>query len=234
MVYLSQVVLNPQARATGRVLADLYALHQFVYAAFAESEPGEVGRVLFRVDAGPGQLSHEPRLLVQSESLPNWDRVGDAVCCVRGPKEWEPSFESGQRVRFRLRASPTKRVALPRDHPQHGHQRVGLLTRPEQAGWLVRQGERCGFALCDPPPDWFDAFDGAAPRSAVQIVSLGHLKGQKVEAATGRATTLTHIATDFDGVLRVTDGKKFSEAVRLGIGPGKAFGFGLLSVARHG
>lgn len=234
MLYLSQLLLNPQARMAGRVLSDLYALHQLVYSGFAEAGSAETGRVLFRVDSGAASAGREPCLLVQSERLPDWDRLADTVCGVRGPKEWEPRFETGQRLRFRLRASPTRRVALPRDHPRRGHQRIGLLTRPDQAAWLLRQGERCGFALCDPPLDWFDAFEGAEPRSAVQIVSLGHLKGQKIDAATGRTTTLTHLAADFDGILRVTNAEAFSEAVAAGIGPGKAFGFGLLSLARHG
>jgi CRISPR system Cascade subunit CasE len=36
----------------------------------------------------------------------------------------------------------------------------------------------------------------------------------------------------FDGVLRVTDAARLVEAVRSGIGPAKAFGFGLLSLRR--
>lgn len=233
MVYLSQVALNPHARATGRVLADLYALHQFVYAAFAGAAPGEVGRVLFRLDTGVGSARSEPILLVQSERAPEWDRLSGQVCCVRGPKVWEPRFETGQRLRFRLRASPTKRVALPRDHPQRGNQRIGLVTRREQADWLSRQGERCGFALCDPPRDWFDAFEGSEPRQAVQIVSMDHLKGQKLSSVTGKSTTLTHLTADFDGLLRVTCPASLSAAVTAGIGPGKAFGLGLLSLARY-
>ncbi|GFO83041.1 MAG: hypothetical protein A49_26680 [Methyloceanibacter sp.] len=38
-------------------------------------------------------------------------------------------------------------------------------------------------------------------------------------------------AVRFDGVLLVTDPSKLCEAVRLGIGAQKAFGFGLLSLA---
>ena len=233
MVYLSQAVLNPRARASGRALADLYALHQLVYAAFSDSAPGEVGRVLFRVDTDTERGDGAPRLLVQSEREPDWGHLAGQIGCVQGPKVWEPRFEPGQMLRFRLRASPAKRVPLPRGHPKAGHQRIGLLTRLEQAQWLTRQGERCGFALCAPPSGWFDAFDGAEPSAAVQIISLGHLKGRKPNPDTGGTTIVTHLAVDFDGLLRVTDPLALAASVTTGIGPGKAFGLGLLSLARY-
>jgi len=40
-----------------------------------------------------------------------------------------------------------------------------------------------------------------------------------------------HSAVDFQGVLQVTDGPKFRETFARGIGPAKAFGFGLLVLA---
>jgi len=36
----------------------------------------------------------------------------------------------------------------------------------------------------------------------------------------------------FEGVLEVAEAAAFGAALREGVGPGKAFGFGLLSVAR--
>lgn len=38
----------------------------------------------------------------------------------------------------------------------------------------------------------------------------------------------------FDGVLGVTDAEAFRVALREGVGPAKAFGFGLLSIRRQG
>ena len=42
---------------------------------------------------------------------------------------------------------------------------------------------------------------------------------------------MTHLAVRFDGLLRVTDAGDFRETLICGIGPGKAYGFGLLSIA---
>jgi len=47
----------------------------------------------------------------------------------------------------------------------------------------------------------------------------------------GGTQLLTFAAVIFEGVLRVEDSQAFREALERGIGPGKAFGFGLLSVA---
>ena len=228
MLYLSHVVLNTQSRTTGRALTDLYVLHQLVYSAFSDTDSEMLGRVLYRLDTNP---AGDAALLVQSQKAPSWDRLIEDNACVRGPKVWEPQFEAGQQLRFRLRASPTKRIPFPRGHPQAGHQRRGLLTPLEQEQWLSRQGERCGFALSATPSGWFDPFDEEEPKSAVQIVSLGHLKGYKSDSKKG-VTTITHFAVDFDGVLRVTDAAAFAIAMATGIGPGKGFGFGLLSVSR--
>ena len=37
----------------------------------------------------------------------------------------------------------------------------------------------------------------------------------------------------FDGLLEVTDPGLFRQAIAVGIGPGKAFGCGLMSIAPH-
>jgi hypothetical protein len=63
----------------------------------------------------------------------------------------------------------------------------------------------------------------------VNVCAEGKQKGRKREAAGGHSTT--HLAVLFEGLLRVTDKDAFLETLTHGIGPAKAFGFGLLSVA---
>ena len=43
---------------------------------------------------------------------------------------------------------------------------------------------------------------------------------------------MTFGAVIFEGVLQVTDAEKFRESLKTGIGTGKAYGFGLMSVAK--
>lgn len=155
----------------------------------------------------------------------------------------------GQRLGFRLRANPTKRLSLTRpDDEERGpdallnrHRaegkgtgpRVALLQPDEQVAWLVRQGERHGFALLPQERTWTargnpDApTEPAAPSFVLTTASVrtGGIRGRQRER-------LTHNAVTFDGELTVTDADVFRMALRSGIGPARAYGFGLLSVRR--
>lgn len=76
--------------------------------------------------------------------------------------------------------------------------------------WLARQGLRSGFELL------------AAER---------HASG-RIRAPQGRhARTITLNAVLFEGLLRVTDAQALCTAWTQGMGPGKAMGLGMLSLA---
>ena len=74
-------------------------------------------------------------------------------------------------------------------------------------GWLLRKGERHGFAV--------DPF-------YVRIVELADLYGKRRQQK--------WFVVQFDGVLEVVEEEKFASALCGGIGSAKAFGCGLLSV----
>ncbi|NUQ01432.1 MAG: type I-E CRISPR-associated protein Cas6/Cse3/CasE, partial [Armatimonadetes bacterium] len=57
---------------------------------------------------------------------------------------------------------------------------------------------------------------------------------QGLHRSDGSSARLFHRLVDFEGLLIVTDPPRFCEALRRGIGPAKAFGCGLLSVAPAG
>ncbi|MFN5676629.1 MAG: type I-E CRISPR-associated protein Cas6/Cse3/CasE, partial [Roseiflexaceae bacterium] len=90
----------------------------------------------------------------------------------------------------------------------------------EQMEWLVRKGEQAGFELMRDP----FAVDGYA----VTVVDERQEHGQRRNG--NSIDKLTHAAVRYDGVLTVTDTIKFQDALRNGIGPAKAYGFGLMSV----
>lgn len=90
------------------------------------------------------------------------------------------------------------------DKVVEGRNLPGLLT------WLARKGEQNGFT--------FDAEQTkTTPRPRQPFLKKG---------AAG-----THTATEFSGVLTVTDPELFRRAALHGIGSAKAFGFGLLCLA---
>jgi CRISPR system Cascade subunit CasE len=121
---------------------------------------------------------------------------------------------------FRLRANPTRRIS-DRDTTQAERwrgKRVELRREDEQIAWLERKGETSGFRLLtvQARPDVQDI------RTATRPVAFG------MRPVTGRMSFGNVL---FDGRLQVTDAEVFRRTLTQGIGSGKAFGFGLLSVA---
>ncbi|HRJ34274.1 MAG TPA: type I-E CRISPR-associated protein Cas6/Cse3/CasE [Fimbriimonadaceae bacterium] len=203
-LYLSRLILNanhPQAKSEAM---HPYELHRTICKAF---ENPEEARILFRADADrPGEV----HVIVQSLVAPEWDRViakDGYITDKDEPKQVElTGLRAGLPLRFRLRCRPSKRVGEP-GSPDVG-KRKSLKDKDEIFDWLHRKGEESGFEVKDVGFDrvyWYESREG------------------KQEKPLG--------AVQFDGVLIVTDPDKLREAVRNGIGPQKAYGFGLLSLA---
>src|SRR5262249_23416652 len=97
-----------------------------------------------------------------------------------------------------------------------------------QLRWLLRKGEGGGFRI---PGEWVSANNpqtGEAmhlPNFRVDVVPEGRDRNGKPGYES------EFLAVRFEGVLVVTDPETFRATVASGLGSGKAFGFGLLSVA---
>lgn len=234
MLYLSQLVLNPRSPQAQRDLSDCHALHQRVLCAFPDAPDVTAARdhygVLFRVES-PDRLDGRVRLLVQSRERPDWSRLPGEYLRAPAPEpkridERYAMLVAGQELVFRLRANPTKRIGGHKaDEPERWRgRRVEVIDEEGQIAWLRRKGEAAGFALLV-ARTWPDASE-ATGRSDVRVSNgVGKVTGQR----SGRR--LTFGAVIFEGRLRVTNADRFREALTSGIGSGKAFGFGLISVA---
>lgn len=238
MIFLSRLQLDPLARRVQTELARPYEMHRTLCHAFPDlaGDSWTAARVLFRVDDDGGRL----RLLVQSKREPDWRafsrHLNNARYLLTAPqvKEWQPQFNAGQTLRFRLQANPTFR---PKKEDGSDGERRGLYREHERLDWLARQSARCGFAL---------------PRTRMTLQRNGELvifRGrpheeleldvpicQVVDLNDGRRFQLPDrkiqfSAARFDGVLQISDADLFTDALESGIGPAKGFGFGLLSVA---
>ena len=215
-MHLSQLILNPRARRVQREVADPYQMHRSIMRAFPDKLTPKEERVLFRVESQPrtGNLN----LLVQSWNLPDWSWLAEPA--ARGyllplgepnpaVKAFELGLSPGQTLAFRLRANPTARRRL----ADGSRKRIGLAREEEQVVWLQRKGEGQGFQVL-------------SIRTSNPTRASGSLR------RCGKAHRLTLLSVQFDGLLQVTDPDRVQEAVSQGIGSGKAFGFGLLSLAR--
>lgn len=233
-MYLSRLVLDPRSREAGRDLGDLHQMHRTVMSAFRPLKAQGGARsglaVLHRLDID--QRGSNMALLVQSGEEPDWSCLPEGYLSNLDSEERNPATKSisdvlvtlrkGQVLRFRLRANPTRKIDTksgPAGQRRNGR-RVDLRTEPQQIEWLSRRADRAGFRLVPVYPG------SNAP--AVRVGASEKLRGR----TRNRLVTLAGVL--FDGLLEVTDPDKFRLAIREGIGPGKAFGCGLLSLAPRG
>ncbi len=245
-LYLSRLLLNPRSRQVMSELAHPYEMHRTLLRAFpnlagdAQSKVREEYDILFRAEVD--DRSYSVKVYVQSNAEPSWsfldDLEGYALKHADKPgyesKDIMPAFKqirNGQILSFRLRANPTKRIAKS-DDPMLG-KRVELTKEEDQIAWLIRKslsigdGVSGGFELL-----MKEAISEKGKTLLIPHVAVspeGKQTGLKKNGDSGHSTT--HYAVLFEGLLRVIDAEAFTGTIIRGIGSGKAFGFGLLSVA---
>jgi CRISPR system Cascade subunit CasE len=222
---LSRLVLNPLNRDVARAVANVHRLHQLVMTAF-DSNAGPGARahdgVLHRleVDSQSGGLV----LYVQSASDPNWSRLPAGMLAAledrRNPAVRDLTeldlIAAGKVARFRLRANATRKIGTKSVDGKRRHgRRVPHRDDERCIEWLVRKGTAHGFEIVD----------DTQGRPKVLLIREPVRRGRRDGAA------ITFEGVRFDGLLRIVDADAFRAGVINGIGPGKAFGFGLLSFA---
>ena len=192
-------------------------------------------------------VRHEVEVLVQSRATPRWAFESRAIR-AEGPQAVDAflaDIEPGRGYRFRLHANPTRRVHAraaegtdfrpdfrQRDwseKPEAVGKRVAVRDDEARLAWLARKGKSGGFVLAaakvapglDSQPEAYEGFRAA--RSDPAGMSYGRRPGADRRIAIETCT--------FEGVLDVTDPAALRETIAAGVGPGKAFGCGLLSLA---
>lgn len=213
-MYLTHLQLPLAHRAVQKLISNPYSMHQFLMSGL----PFPAGRALYRIEP----LSNDAKsaiVLVQTQQEPKWLVERIPPNSKVATKAVGAAFETlcnGQRLRFRLRANPTKKQKC--EGKDQGR-RVALVHEEDQLKWLARKGETCGFELAE---------NSESKTPACVIRDDKELIAHKP----GGAPPLTYRSVLFEGTLKIRDVKAFRNTLFAGMGSGKAFGFGLLSVAR--
>lgn len=231
-MYLSRLTLNPRSRAVQRDVARPHELHRTVLSAFPDNLDATMDRVLYRFDQS---RNGEWILLVQSPDTPDWSRLPSTDYLLTIGNE-NPAVKAihlqanvRQQFTFRLRGNPTKRIGKSASYDKG--KRVGLYKMEEQINWLQRKADNHGFAIQSAMPIQQQRIEGAIPVKENRSTRPTEEKLDARKPATQKQHDAKFFSVQFDGILQVTDPDLFLTAIQFGIGSGKAFGFGLLSVA---
>ena len=188
-----------------------YQLHKALWRLFPRLEDAD-REFLFRVEQL--QKGIGAQVLMQSAIQPQSSEQSPALLALR---EYSLNLQNGQRFRFRLRANPIKTIkdinkgtVEKKGKTFTKTVRVPLWHEEQQQAWLERKLEN--FAQLE--------------TLMVQPEPVLYFRKVK-EGRSGKIQTVM-----FDGILTVTDVEAFNHKITQGIGPAKAFGCGLLSVAR--
>jgi CRISPR system Cascade subunit CasE len=189
-----------------------YQLHQVLWRLFPGQEQSPKRDFLFRVEQAQNGVGYN--ILLQSFLQP---QTGEQSPLILAKREYMLNVPNGQRLRFRLRANPIKAIkdVSKGTVDKKGKiftktVRVPLLHEEQQRDWLERKLRN--IAQLD--------------SLIVQPEPVLYFRKAK-ENRSGKIQTVL-----FDGILKVTDAEEFNNQASFGIGPAKAFGCGLLSIAR--
>ncbi len=199
-MHLTRIELDAR-EALKLKLIDAYAWHQRLWEAFPGRD-GEPRDFLSRTEMQDG---HHRTLLLSPEAptRPGWGHWQT--------KAVAPAFLEHGSYAFNLRANPVVRTpSRPADGaPRPRGRRTPILNPDGLASWLMRKAEVAGFSV---------------DRSNFEVGAPIRQPFRK------QGRTGVHTRVDFQGVLTVQDRDAFKRAFRQGIGPGKAFGFGMLTL----
>lgn len=206
-LWLTRLIVDTRHRAVRADLSDAVLLHKRVMTLVPDGL-GEQARartgVLFRLEENRSGIS----LLIQSQVHPDLDRLpaGYGTAAVKDLAPLLSHLSPGLPVHYRIAANASKRLAKADDH--HKAKQVIPLTGTAADEWRSRKAATCGLGL-------------SSLLATPMPSSIG-------KADQGR---VRHSVTRFDGLAVVADVERLRTAIKEGIGRGKSYGCGLLSLA---
>lgn len=224
-LFLSRLKLNPRNHQTLRDLGNCQDLHRTLLKGFPQTDSESARQhfgLLYRTE-------HDGRggamLLVQSLVDPDWSQLPEMYLLEPAASKsivaLYARLHAGQQLVFRLRANPTKRLPLLIENRigRERGKRVEIFGEENQLEWLARKAGKHGFRLL-------------TARVNPNVVNARANTEGKVIGWRGRSGPPMKFGSAlFEGELEIADAEAFKRTLSEGIGSGKAYGFGLLSVA---
>ena len=209
-MYLSRILLDINLKSTIKLLSSPNFVHGAVEHGFQDKRE----RNLWRID----KFNNNLYLLVLSSSKPNFDELckkysdSESSACIETVDydKFISNLKNGQKWAFRLCANPARSVKV--DGVSRGKV-FAHVTREQQLEWLKDKSSKNGFNVEDNleiiDSRWLSFYKKDSDKKSV-----------KIKTAT------------FEGVLTIVDIEVFKKAMLNGIGRSKAYGCGLLTLAK--
>ncbi|MDO4258507.1 MAG: type I-E CRISPR-associated protein Cas6/Cse3/CasE [Actinomycetaceae bacterium] len=223
-MFLTKIDLDPRRRQTRRYLGSPQVMHAVIMKAVDGAQQDDSGRVLWRVDQTVGTS-----LYLLSPTEPDCTQIieeAGAEDAIQRTLDYSPFLNrlaEDQIWAFRLMASPTRSV--PTGMPNQRGKRYGHVTIAQQRDWLIRRANGFGFALV--PTSGDDEADVLLDIHRRERPVFGR---KNPDHETRDKVTINR--TLYEGVLRVIDPDQLRHSLTHGIGRSKAYGCGLMTLAR--
>ena len=195
------IALDPTHHAVTSALTDAQRMHRLVTGLLEQGR--KEANLLYRCRAEAGSVI----LYLQAEHPVKRVRLLPFMC-LAAEFPMDPMLErlhDGQTHDFSLITMPFKKIS---DNNGGNSRRRMLTTYAERLAWLERKAAQNGFSL----------------RSVIETPS-GTTEAIHKEEKGGALRMNTFC---YEGTLQITDELSFRNDIRCGIGPGKAYGYGML------
>lgn len=243
MAYLSKVRINPMRQKSRAMLANPQHIHAMIQAGIAQQPVTE--RTLWRLDADDPRT---PQLIILTGSRPDWSHIVEQAGWPDADGEhylirpYDPLLQLisvGREFAFKITTSPVQNTPSPdkltaaqearraaEGETRRRSYRIGHRTAAAQTRWFLERAPRLGFAI---PELSLDVDHPVPDMRIVRRESHRFSKGR----GDGKHQVKIETAT-FEGRLVITDTEAFRRTLLSGVGPSKAYGCGLLTLAPLG
>ena len=224
-MFLTKIDLAPERRLARKYLGSPQVMHAVVMGTTGGHEGNGPGRVLWRVDRDVTTA-----LYILSPLEPDCSQLvteAGAAGAQARTLDYSPflaSLDTGQLWAFRLAANPSYSASK---GPGVRGQRYGHVTVEQQRQWLIERTPRLGFELMP-----VDHADGGGTDEAVLVAHRERPVFNRRRPGGGGYDRVTINRTVYEGVMRVTDPESLCRSLVTGIGKSKAYGCGLMTLAR--
>ncbi|MFL0503364.1 type I-E CRISPR-associated protein Cas6/Cse3/CasE [Kocuria rhizophila] len=224
-MFFSRIQLNPQRREARKLLANPRAMHAAVEACFPPAGGnGAATRNLWRLDSDRAGA----RLYLVSPAAPDMRHLVENAGWESSPAEttdydrFLDGLMIGQEYSFRVTVNPVKRQFVPGGRGKL----LPHLTEEQQLGWFTERASGWGFEPLKLP----GASEGAPEATGMRVIQRHDRNFSKHEDGARRMVTQRQVTVA--GRLEVTSAELLRTHLTEGMGRGKAYGCGLMTLAR--